>query len=210
MLYLHTVYPITELNTMDALELALLNATQNSHRNGETSFVSPQDQYEEEATLSVEKDAQEQYEKEMRKLYSQQFFQPSRPVNPLVNLEQNTTPPQIQGREDIIYSYLTSFGTQVADMSQAIKQLKDDKVESNHKHRSLSKWGDDDILNELIERENNLMPFYYELLKRVPHPELLNMINQSLESKIFSMRVLAQICSSIGQANISNNQPDRL
>jgi hypothetical protein len=185
---------------MDALELALLNATQNSHRNGET-FVNPQEQYqEEEATLSVERDAQQLYSEEVRKLYLQQFSKPF--TAPTVH--QNTQ------RDDSVYIHIDSLKTQIADMLQAIKQLKDDKVESNHKHRSLSKWGDDDILNELIERENNLMPFYYELLKRVPHPELLNMINQSLESKIFSMRVLAQICSSIGQANISNNQPERL
>jgi hypothetical protein len=69
--------------------------------------------------------------------------------------------------------------------------------EPDLKHRSLEEWPDTTLLNELVERENDLMPFYYELLKRIGSPELQSLVMSSMQGKNNSLVTLAQLCSAL-------------
>lgn len=79
--------------------------------------------------------------------------------------------------------------------------------ERNLKHRSLHEWDDSTLLNELVERENDLMPFYYELLKRIGSPELQSLVMSSMQGKNASMVTLAQLCSALAPQPIPQQQP---
>jgi len=79
--------------------------------------------------------------------------------------------------------------------------------ERNHNHRSLHEWDDTQLLNELVERENDLMPFYYELLKRIGSPELQSLVMSSMHGKNASMVTLAQLCSALAPQPIQPQYP---
>ena len=74
------------------------------------------------------------------------------------------------------------------------------------RHRSLDQWNDSQLINELVERENDLMPFYFELLKRIGSPELHNLVMSSMQGKNASMMTLAQLCSVMG-ASVQGTPP---
>ena len=77
----------------------------------------------------------------------------------------------------------------------------------SHNHRSLHEWDDTQLLNELVERENDLMPFYYELLKRIGSPELQSLVMSSMQGKNASMVTLAQLCSALAPQPIQPQYP---
>lgn len=77
--------------------------------------------------------------------------------------------------------------------------------EPDLKHRSLEDWPLTTLINELVERENDLMPFYYELLKRIGSPDLQKLVMSSMQGKNSSMVVLAQLCAAMG--SMSAPQP---
>lgn len=77
----------------------------------------------------------------------------------------------------------------------------------SHNHRSLHEWDDTQLLNELVERENDLMPFYYELLKRIGSPELQSLVMSSMQGKNASMVTLAQLCSALAPQPIQLQYP---
>ena len=64
------------------------------------------------------------------------------------------------------------------------------------KHRSLHEWDDNYLINELVERENSLMPFYFELLKRIP-PDLQPYVQESMNGKYQSLSVLSKLCAAL-------------
>lgn len=88
--------------------------------------------------------------------------------------------------------------TKVDNISTIINTAASMSSEPNHKHRSLHEWDDSTLLNELVERENDLMPFYYELLKRIGSPELQSLVMSSMQGKNASMVTLAQLCAAMG------------
>lgn len=89
------------------------------------------------------------------------------------------------------------LNTKVDNISTIITKAASMSSEPNLKHRSLDEWGDSTLLNELVERENDLMPFYYELLKRIGSPELQSLVMSSMQGKNASMVTLAQLCSAL-------------
>jgi hypothetical protein len=72
------------------------------------------------------------------------------------------------------------------------------------KHRSLSQWSFDDLLTELIERENDLNPYYFELLKRIQNQELLTQVDGCMNAKMYCSKTLALICSAMNSAPPGN------
>jgi len=68
--------------------------------------------------------------------------------------------------------------------------------EPDHKHRSLHEWDDNYLINELVERENSLMPFYFELLKRIS-PDLQSYVQESMNGKYQSLSVLSKLCAAL-------------
>lgn len=89
------------------------------------------------------------------------------------------------------------LNTKVDNISTIITKAASMSSEPNLKHRSLHEWDDSTLLNELVERENDLMPFYYELLKRIGSPELQSLVMSSMQGKNASMVTLAQLCSAL-------------
>lgn len=73
------------------------------------------------------------------------------------------------------------------------------EVDTTTKHRSLSQWSFDDLLTELIQRENDLNPYYFELLKRIQNQKLLTQVDGCMNAKMYCSKTLALICSAIGQ-----------
>lgn len=98
----------------------------------------------------------------------------------------------IQQQLTEVYAQLSRIETTIITAAQSMPET------PNHKHRSLHEWDDTQLLNELVERENDLMPFYFELLKRIGSPELHNLVMSSMQGKNASMMTLAQLCSVIG------------
>ena len=80
------------------------------------------------------------------------------------------------------------------------------KKQGQTSHKSLRDWSGFEILEELIQRENDLMPFWYELLKHVPSPELKESINQAMNGKRQSLQVLAFICASLSTPTNSDSE----
>lgn len=93
---------------------------------------------------------------------------------------------------------LDSLASIVNNVALTIQDAKQSMPQDNHKHRSLHEWDDQYLINELVERENDLMPFYYELLKRIGSPELQKLVMSSMQGKNNSMVTLAQLCSALG------------
>ena len=88
--------------------------------------------------------------------------------------------------------------------------------EPDHKHRSLHEWDNNYLINELVERENSLMPFYFELLKRIP-PDLQPYVQESMNGKYQSLSVLSKLCAALSygkpqpqQAGLSPEAEQRL
>ena len=88
--------------------------------------------------------------------------------------------------------------------------------EPDLKHRSLHEWDDNYLINELVERENSLMPFYFELLKRIP-PDLQPYVQESMNGKYQSLSVLSKLCAALSygktqpqQAGLSPEAEQRL
>jgi hypothetical protein len=100
--------------------------------------------------------------------------------------------------------------TKVDNISTIINTAASMSSEPNHKHRSLHEWDDSTLLNELVERENDLMPFYYELLKRIGSPELQKLVMSSMQGKNNSMVTLAQLCSALGSMVQPQSQPPQV
>lgn len=103
--------------------------------------------------------------------------------------------PLIKLRLDALADMITSISTTITTAASM-------QSEPNHKHRSLHEWDDSTLLNELVERENDLMPFYYELLKRIGSPELQSLVMSSMQGKNASMVTLAQLCSALAPTPI--------
>lgn len=114
---------------------------------------------------------------------------------------------------DGVFDYIGSLDFKVSEMNASLINLhqKVDSIsttidtaaqsmpqEPSLKHRSLHEWDDQYLINELVERENDLMPFYYELLKRIGSPELQSLVMSSMQGKNNSMVTLAQLCSALG------------
>lgn len=94
-------------------------------------------------------------------------------------------------RLDALADMISEVSTTISKAAQSMPSTPD------HKHRSLHEWDDSTLLNELVERENDLMPFYYELLKRIGSPELQSLVMSSMQGKNASMVTLAQLCSAL-------------
>lgn len=100
--------------------------------------------------------------------------------------------PLIKLRLDALADMITEVSTTIAKAAQSMPDS------TNLKHRSLHEWDDQYLINELVERENDLMPFYYELLKRIGSPELQSLVMSSMQGKNASMVTLAQLCAALG------------
>lgn len=96
----------------------------------------------------------------------------------------------------VLIQAIDSKVNHIIDVIQEAKQSM--PQEPSLKHRSLHEWDDQYLINELVERENDLMPFYYELLKRIGSPELQSLVMSSMQGKNNSMVTLAQLCSALG------------
>lgn len=100
--------------------------------------------------------------------------------------------PLLNLKLDSLASIVNNVALTIQDAKQSMPQ------EPSLKHRSLHEWDDQYLINELVERENDLMPFYYELLKRIGSPELQSLVMSSMQGKNNSMVTLAQLCSALG------------
>jgi len=78
--------------------------------------------------------------------------------------------------------------------------------EPDLKHRSLHEWDDNYLINELVERENSLMPFYFELLKRIP-PDLQPYVQESMNGKYQSLSVLSKLCAALSYGKTQSVPP---
>lgn len=92
---------------------------------------------------------------------------------------------------------LDALADMVTEISTTITKAASMSSEPNYKHRSLHEWDDSTLLNELVERENDLMPFYFELLKRIGSSELQSLVMSSMQGKNSSMITLARLCSAL-------------
>lgn len=101
-------------------------------------------------------------------------------------------------RLDALADMITEISTTITSAAQSMSSA------PNLKHRSLDQWDDSQLLNELVERENDLMPFYYELLKRIGSPELQKLVMSSMQGKNASMVTLAQLCSALAPQPIQS------
>lgn len=105
---------------------------------------------------------------------------------------------QIQQQLNDVYVQLSRIEATITSAAQSMSSA------PNLKHRSLDQWDDSQLLNELVERENDLMPFYYELLKRIGSPELQKLVMSSMQGKNASMVTLAQLCSALAPQPIQS------
>jgi hypothetical protein len=99
---------------------------------------------------------------------------------------------QMSSRLSHAISEIESIKATINTAAQSMPQ------EPDLKHRSLHEWDDQYLINELVERENALMPFYYELLKRIGSPDLHSLVMSSMQGKNNSMVTLAQLCAAMG------------
>lgn len=113
-------------------------------------------------------------------------------------------------QDALLYAAIKTVDAKVAALTDHIVELKvathmisttitnaaSMQSESNHKHRSLHEWDDSTLLNELVERENDLMPFYFELLKRIPQ-NLQGHVDESMKGKYQSLGVLSKLCAAL-------------
>ncbi|MFN7394194.1 MAG: hypothetical protein ACK5U6_17385 [Pseudanabaena sp.] len=106
-------------------------------------------------------------------------------------------------RLDALADMITAISNTNTAICLTIEKAASMSSEPNHKHRSLHEWDDSALLNELVERENDLMPFYYELLKRIGSPELQSLVMSSMQGKNASMVTLAQLCSALAPKPIN-------
>ena len=104
---------------------------------------------------------------------------------------------QIENLNSRMSSKLLHVISEIETIKNTITTAASMSSEPNLKHRSLHEWDDSSLLNELVERENDLMPFYYELLKRIGSPELQSLVMSSMQGKNASMVTLAQLCSAL-------------
>jgi hypothetical protein len=123
-----------------------------------------------------------QYELKMRDEYAQKMADSNATTSSIHHLSV-----LVQGVKDDVHHIINMIQTAASMQS-----------EPNHKHRSLHEWDDQYLINELVERENDLMPFYYELLKRIGSPDLQSLVMSSMQGKNNSMVTLAQLCSALG------------
>lgn len=113
-------------------------------------------------------------------------------------------------QDTLLYAAIKTVDAKVAALTDHIVELKvathmisttitnaaSMQSESSHKHRSLHEWDDSQLLNELVERENDLMPFYFELLKRIPQ-NLQGHVDESMKGKYQSLGVLSKLCAAL-------------
>tara|TARA_R110002126_G_scaffold5021_8_gene26377 strand:+ start:1345 stop:2190 length:846 start_codon:yes stop_codon:yes gene_type:complete len=106
----------------------------------------------------------------------------------------------INSRLDALADMITAISTTITTAAQSMPQ------EPDLKHRSLEDWPLTTLINELVERENNLMPFYFELLKRIP-PDLQSHVQNSMQGKYQSLGVLSTLCAAMSQYQQAQPQP---
>lgn len=192
----------------DALSQALANAAANAPK-GETlhlenldSIADPnQDEFiafdAELQRQPSSASSQEAYRLSMEAKYKQELLEPSHTDISYISIDSKlnglTSAAELTRlRLDALADMITEISTTITTAAQSMPQ------EPNHKHRSLHEWDDQYLINELVERENDLMPFYYELLKRIGSPDLHSLVMSSMQGKNSSMIVLAQLCAALG------------
>lgn len=125
------------------------------------------------------------------------------------------------GQDALLYAAIRTVDAKVAALTDHIVELKvtthmisttittaaqSMPNEPDLKHRSLEDWPLTTLINELVERENNLMPFYFELLKRIP-PDLQSHVQNSMQGKYQSLGVLSTLCAAMSQYQQAQPQP---
>lgn len=96
-------------------------------------------------------------------------------------------------RLDALADMITEVSTTISKAAQSMPQ------EPDLKHRSLEEWPLTTLINELVERENGFMPFWYELRKRIPH-ELQQYVGDAMKGKYQSLEVLSELCAAMSYA----------
>lgn len=168
---------------MDALQQAMANASTNRQLSDPSAppvdYIANQpsvdyDYPNNPHTVAIQA---KPYEERMRDAYENQGFTPARA------LPYDTT------------NEIFKLTTMIEEIRTTIKAASE---ETTHvKHRSLSQWSFDDILTELIERENDLNPYYFELLKRIGNQDILTQVDGCMNAKMYCTKVLSLICSSM-------------
>lgn len=113
----------------------------------------------------------------------------------------------VQSQSELTRLRLNDIADMISEISVTIQNAAQSMPqEPTLNHRSLEEWPDTTLLNELVNRENDLMPFYYELLKRIGSPELQSLVMSSMQGKNSSMVVLAQLCAALGSMSQPQTQ----
>jgi hypothetical protein len=72
--------------------------------------------------------------------------------------------------------------------------------QDDYRHRDMSVWSTEQLLSEIIERENGMVAFYVEFMKRAAqYQELTSTARQQLELKFGTMAALSDISIFVGQ-----------
>ena len=199
---IHTIKP----NMPDALELALANAASNMPK-GEELHIENLDSIADPSLDEPDPDYPSYAVTPKPPEYDPRAVAFSSSYQQQVQVEEDYYPksnPSKLALDSIDYKLgeitnaVMYLHTKVDNISTIINTAASMSSEPNHKHRSLHEWDDSTLLNELVERENDLMPFYYELLKRIGSPELQSLVMSSMQGKNASMVTLAQLCAAMG------------
>ena len=121
------------------------------------------------------------------------------------------TQQEYQEKMASMYAINSSEGALTHQQRQQVMAIVGDalhlvKGAAQQKPQSLATLGNNDLLEHLIRQENEMTPFYLELLKRLPR-ELQASVIELLDAKHFSLRVLAQLASSQSEPTPQTKQP---
>lgn len=207
----------------NALDKALANASLNARMNGDTLHTENLDSIA-DPTFDEQPDLPNIRTGEVHTVYNKDgisYIKPSESIpRPVLNYQQmmegeyaekvaasNTTTSSIHhlsvltqvisDKTNQIQQQLTDVYVQLSRIEATITSAAQSMSSApNLKHRSLDQWDDSQLLNELVERENDLMPFYFELLKRIPR-ELQPHVDESMKGKYQSLGVLSKLCAAL-------------
>lgn len=205
----------------NALDKALANASLNARMNGDTLHTENLDSIAEPTsdTPQLSEHHIEQLKQDLQsRNFAEQFQQPlPRPVASYQQMMEAEYAEKVSASNATTSSihHLSVLAQVISDKTNGIQQQLTDvyvqlsRIEAtitsaaqsmssapNFKHRSLDQWDDSQLLNELVERENDLMPFYFELLKRIPR-ELQPHVDESMKGKYQSLGVLSKLCAAL-------------
>lgn len=215
----------------NALDKALANASLNARMNGDTLHTENLDSIA-DPTFDEQPDLPNIRTGEVHTVYNKDgisYVKPSESIpRPVLNYQQmmeaeyaekvaasNTTTSSIHhlsvltqvisDKTNQIQQQLTDVYVQLSRIEATITSAAQSMSSApNLKHRSLDQWDDSQLLNELVERENDLMPFYFELLKRIPR-ELQPHVDESMKGKYQSLGVLSKLCAALSY--VQQSQP---